>query len=555
MELNDSPEITATTLWETAKAYIRGKIISYSSYKKKKQIQLQQLLQEKIERLSQNSDKNANEITNLQLPLDKISQEKNNFLIHQLKYELVEKNNISGKYLSNLLQRKKDKSMITSIQTTENQLTHNQHEINNTFFSFYEKLYKSENEPNPTKMQSFFKAINLPQLPPDMANFLDSPLSLQDLHKALVQMPNNKAPGPDGYPPEFYKHFWSLLSPLFFRTVIEIKNTSQIPPHMNTAAITLLLKPDKNPTQPTSYRPLSLLNTDLKIITKALASRLEKVTPLLIHLDQTGFIKNRNSSDNLRRLFNLINITQQSNISTIITSLDAEKAFDRVNWTFLFYTLHQFGFGKSFIHWVKTLYTSPKATVTNNGITSSTFTLQRGTRQGCPLSPSLFALFIEPLATAIRQTNGIRGIEVSGTQHKISLYADDILLYLQTPQQSLQETFKIINTYSSISDYSINWNKSTILPLLDNAWDSAAQDSLPEMHVGNIRYLGINISPRLSELFSLNHNPMLKTKEDDLERWTNLPLTLIGRIASVKMKILPKLNYLFSNIPVTPPDK
>ncbi|KAJ0032063.1 hypothetical protein NQD34_002144 [Periophthalmus magnuspinnatus] len=385
-----------------------------------------------------------------------------------------------------------------------------------------------------------------------MAEFLDAPLSLQDLHKALLQMPNNKAPGPDGYPPEFYKHFWNLLSPLFNRTVTEIKNTSQIPLHMNTAAITILLKPDKDPTQPTSYRPLSLLNTDLKIITKALALRLEKVTPLLIHLDQTGFIKNRNSSDNLRRLFNLINIAQQSNIRTIITSLDAEKAFDKVNWTFLFHTLQQFGFGESFIHWIKTLYTSPRATVTTNGITSPSFTLHRGTRQGCPLSPGCSPLLIEPLAVAICQNNSIQGIYVSDTHHKISLYADDILLYLQKPQQSLHETFKIINTFSSISDYTINWNKSTILPLSDEGGSSAAQDSFPGMHTGNIKYLGINISPRLLELFSLNHNPLLKTIENDLERWTNLPLSLIGRIASVKMKILPKLNYLFANIPATP---
>lgn len=453
------------------------------------------------------------------------------------------------------MQRKKDKSIITSIQTPENQFTCNHQEINNTFRLFYEKLYSSENEPNPSEINTFFKSITLRQLPPDMVNFLDSPLSLEDLQKSLFQMPNNKAPGPDGYPPEFYKHFWPLLSPLFIRTVNEIKNTSQIPSHMNTAAITVFLKPDKDPTQPANYRPISLLNVDLKIITKALASRLEKVTPLLIHPDQTGFIKNRNSSDNLRRLFNLINISQQSSLKTIITSLDAEKAFDKVNWTFLRHTLHQFGFGESFIHWINTLYTSPKATVTTNGITSSTFTLHRGTRQGCPLSPSLFALFIEPLATAIRENNSIKGITVSDIEHKISLYADDILLYLQNPHQSLRETFKIISTFSSISNYSINWNKSTILPLSHNAWDFAAQNSLPEMHIGDIKYLGINISSRLSELFLLNHSPILKTIEKNLECWTNLPLSLIGRIASVKMKILPKLNYLFTSIPVTPPDK
>lgn len=85
--------------------------------------------------------------------------------------------------------------------------------------------------------------------------------------------------------------------------------------------------------------------------------------PSIIHPDQTGFIKNRYASDNIHRLFNPVDMSQKQQHKTIIVSLDAEKAFDKVNWTFLFTMLHRFGFGESFIHWIKTLYTSPRATV------------------------------------------------------------------------------------------------------------------------------------------------------------------------------------------------
>ncbi len=104
---------------------------------------------------------------------------------------------------------------------------------------------------------------------------------------------------------EFYKHFWSILSPLFIRMIIESKQKSKLPDNMNTATISLLLKPNKDPTLPSSYRPISLINVDIKIIAKALAYRLEKVTPSIIHPDQTGFIKGRLASNNTRRLFNL----------------------------------------------------------------------------------------------------------------------------------------------------------------------------------------------------------------------------------------------------------
>lgn len=170
---------------------------------------------------------------------------------------------------------------------------------------------------------------------------------------------------------------------------------------MNTALISVLPKPNKDPTLCSSYRPISLINTDLKIISKTLTIRIEGAIQTLIHPDQTGFIKGRQSSNNTCRLFNLMNIVQQENINAIVTSLDAEKAFDKVNWTFLFTTLEKFGFGESFIHWIRTLYNSSMAAVTTNGITSQPFSLQRGTRQGCLLSPSLFAICIEALANAI----------------------------------------------------------------------------------------------------------------------------------------------------------
>lgn len=169
------------------------------------------------------------------------------------------------------------------------------------------------------------------------------------------------------------------------------------------------------------------------------------------------------------------------------------------------------------IQWIKTLYNIPLASVITNGIISP-FQLQRGTRQGCPLSPLLFALFLEPLAAAIRQNDKITGVLSINTNHKISLYADDILLFLQNPKTSLTEIIKLINEYSIISDYSINWTKSTILPLNRSIQDTP---------------------------FKINN----------ITRWMNLPLSIIGRIATVKMCILPKLLYLFTMTPVQPTKK
>lgn len=559
LEMNDSPETSPSLLWETGKAVIRGTIISYASHKKRKQQELENALELKIKQLTNQYDINANEQTLQELKqaktqLDDILNKKADFIIQQLKHDQFQYSNKSTKLLANLLQHKKEKSIISTIQNKSGVTTYNPQEINDIFLQYYTDLYSSDCTPNTSEIETFLNRLDLPVLSADRVQTLEAPLTANEIYKSLIKMPNNKSPGPDGFPAEYYKHFWDILSPLLLRLIEEIKNTSTIPPYMNTAIITLIPKPNKDLTQPANYRPLSLINVDLKIITKTLATRLETVIPLLIHFDQTGFIKNRHSSDNLRKLFNLINIAQQDKAKSIILSLDAEKAFDKVNWQFLFHTLRKFGFGESFIHWIQTLYTSPRATVTTNGITSASFTLHQGARQGCPLSPYLFALFIEPLATAIRNDAEIKGIQSGTEEYKLSLYADDLLLHLQNPYPSLQKSLSVINSFSTLSNYTINWTKSTLLPLSQNSWDPAAQASFPLLQVGNIKYLGITISPRLSELFNLNYPPLLKKIEDYLQSWKNLPLSLIGRISAVKMKILPQITYLFTMVPAIPTD-
>ena len=109
------------------------------------------------------------------------------------------------------------------------------------------------------------------------------------------------------------------------------------------------------------------------------------------------------------------------------------------------------------------LYNTPKSAVITNNLISQHFTLHRATRQGCPLSLSLVALFFLTISSSNTSKQQYHGHTNNKITHKISLYADDILLFLQNPNNSVKELIKIINTYSNISDYTINWNKSTIL--------------------------------------------------------------------------------------------
>lgn len=146
-------------------------------------------------------------------------------------------------------------------------------------------------------------------------------------------------------------------------------------PSWNEATIVVIHKEGKDPTKCQSYRPISLLNTDLRILTAIFAKRLSKIATEIISPDQTGFMAGRHCGDNVRRLLNIISYSKTNQEESIILSLDAQKAFDRVSWQYLHKTLERFQFGPNFLKWIQILYSNPQAVVKVNGTISERFIL------------------------------------------------------------------------------------------------------------------------------------------------------------------------------------
>lgn len=241
--------------------------------------------------------------------------------------------------------------------------------------------------------------------------------------------------------------------------------TQSLPDSFSMAIITVIHKKNKDPLKCSTFRPISLLNADYKLISKALANRLRKFLPKLINLDQVGFIQKRSSASNMCRLLNVIHRATSNPEPSIAVTLDAEKAFGRLEWPNLLKVLSKFGFGSYFINWVRRLYKKPQAKIIINGQMSTAFPLSRSSRRGCPLSLGLFVMAVEPLAEMIRQDSEIKGVKVGQTIHKINLMADDIILYLTNPFDSLAKLKTVLHTFGTVSGFKVNYNKSEILPL------------------------------------------------------------------------------------------
>ena len=558
-DLNVGSTKRIASVWEASKAYIRGYLISQSSYRKKmanlKIKDLESQIKNKETELAQcYSEHRFKEVCNLKYQLNEIFNKKAEYALFRLKTNFYESGEKAGKLLATQLKRKDASLLIPAINNDKGEVLTDNVEINRIFKDFYENLYRSEMSVDQAKYADFFSKIDIPEVSQTQVNMLDAPIDESEVRAAILTMKSQRSPGLDGFCAEYYKVNIDLLAPILTKVYTEALEVGLLPPTFNDAVITILLKKEKDPYEPSSYRPISLENVDCKILSKVLAMRLEKVLPKIINEDQVGFIKGRSSADNLRRLLHLMWINHKKEAPIAAFSLDAMKAFDRVEWGYLIYTLQAFGFGEGFIKWVKVLYSAPRAAVLTNGTMSPFFHLGRGTRQGDPLSPLLFTLFVEPLAVAIRDDLNIKGVMAGGQMHKMFLYADDILLILSDPASSIPGVMDIIENFSKMSGYKINWQKSEVMPVSVGC-SIADIGAFPFTWIpSGMKYLGIRLTTDFQTLVQINMDPVLQNIKTNFAKWKMINLSLWGKINTVKMMVSSKINYISMMIPLTIPE-
>ena len=275
----------------------------------------------------------------------------------------------------------------------------------------------------------------------------------------LESFQNNKTPGNDGIPIEFYRKFWPLISESFIQCTNECFEKGKMSCSQKRTVITLIEKKGKDRSFLENWRPISLVNVDAKIMSKAIATRIKNVLPNIIHHNQTGLIKDRYIGETVRSILDIMDFTAKENIPGLLIFIDFQKAFDSLERNFLQRCLESFNFGPDFIRWVMTFYKNIQSCVINNGILSDYFTIERGVRQGDPLSSYLFVVAVETLAIAIRQNSLIKGITIGKTETKLLQYADDTTTVL-SDINSAQTIFRLLDDFKNISGLAVNPTKT-----------------------------------------------------------------------------------------------
>jgi hypothetical protein len=264
--------------------------------------------------------------------------------------------------------------IIPKLVKDNGEIIQEQFEILNETKQFYEKLYsKPKHELNTADLHSELKFKDIPKLSEEEAVLLEGKITLQEASKTLQKMKANKSPGSDGFSTEFFKVFWKYLGFFVVRSINYAYDNDNMSITQRHGIITLLPKGDKPRQFLRNWRPITLLNTIYKIATGTIANRIKNFLDKLINSDQTGFISNRYIGENIRLIYDIMQYTEENDISGLLLLIDFEKAFDTVSWNFMQKTLSYFNFGPNIHKWVKLFYNKSTSAINQGGNLSVTF--------------------------------------------------------------------------------------------------------------------------------------------------------------------------------------
>lgn len=553
---NNKEDANFLNVWETAKAVFRGLVINYIAGKRKKERARRDKLIEdltKSEAMLQQDPNNRELNMNLKLvrhQINLLDQEDLEKKLRWMKQRQFENANKQGRWLTYRLKKEKERSRIHNLREGNGEWITGEEGKKKIAQEFYSDLYRKEDK-SEQEIKKYLEESDLPKIPDISREILDREITEGEIERVMGKQKTGKTPGTDGLPIEYYKALWEVLSPYMTELFNRVIQEGQIPNSWSEALITLLPKEGSDLSLIQNYRPISLLNADYKLFAAVLAERLKGFLNQFIHEDQNGFLPGRQIRDNVRIIMNVLEYYETHiDKQLALVFVDAQKAFDRVSWSFLVGLLQHMQFGERFIQAIRSIYSKQSAKILINGDVSEQICIEKGTRQGCPLSPLLFILSLEPLLRGIRRNLEIKGLHIKNQQYKIQAYADDLVFILEDPTLSGPNLINELGKYGNVAGLKINKEKTKVITKnLTTKQGKELEANLGFQIVNKLRYLGIILSAKCTTIKEDNYLKLLHRTEQDLEKWKNLQTSLLGRIAIIKSYILPKWTYLFYTAP------
>ena len=535
--------------WDQGKFYLREVTRSYSRSKAADQRSKKTSLTRQMHQLKRSFDRGDRTAFGKSC---EVQQELRGIALHEARAAQVrarcqwaEEGETSSSFFLNLETHHKAQQTMHSIRDRETGLVrHDPFEILGVWRSYYSNLFTAQ-DCDPVAQDEMLSQLHRRLSTAERAG-CEGNLTLDECFEALKGMPKGKTPGSDGFPMEFYQTLWQTLGADLVRVLNAAFEAGQLSTSQRRGLIIVLYKKnDKLDTK--NWRPISLLNVDYKIATRAISGRLLGVMGSIIGPDQTCGVRGRSISENLFTIRDLLEYVERENLPLALLSLDQEKAFDRVDWGFLHRVLETFNFGPDFMNWVKLFYTDVESVVVINGWTSSFFRPSRGVRQGCPLSPLLYVLSIEVLAECIRKSPRITGVTIPHSMDpcKCSGYADDTTVAV-TNDESIEETFNVYNKFERASGARLNRGKSK--GMWAGSWKDRQDTPYGLQWVKQLPLLGATFS--VGDYSTPTWEPAVSNLESRLSAWAGRQLSFQGKTVVINSLALSQVWHLCHVFPV-----
>ncbi|XP_026400442.1 uncharacterized protein LOC113296351 [Papaver somniferum] len=363
----------------------------------------------------------------------------------------------------------------------------------------------------------------------------------EEIKQAVFDLGADSAPGPDGFSGCFYRHCWDIIQDDLVKAVIHCWGTGHIPNGVNSSFIILLDKV-RGANNLRNFRPIGLSNFFFKIFTKILATRLGSVLDKLVSEEQVAFMKGRNIHENISLASEMVNeLHIKRKDGNIGLKLNISQAFDTVSWSFVLEVFRRYGFSEQWCSWIFNILNSARISILLNGNPEGYFKINRGLRQGDPLSPLLFVLIEDVLSRNITKLFSEKKMNHMVTRGSFSpthlFFADDIMIFCKGNLKSLQNLVDLLGKYQRASGQTVCRQKSKIY----YGGGSLSRRTYLADYLGmsvatfSDRYLGVQIMPGSVKYHHIA-NVVEKIKAQ-LAGWKGRHLSFNDRIVMVKSVI------------------
>lgn len=526
--------------WENTKFLIKKFSIKYCKFRQKCKNTIKGKVQQSLRMELNKENKDMRKIMELQGELKEIEEKEfeGAKLRSKAKYEVQGEK--CTKFFFDLEKKRGKAERIKEIRGKNGEIVEGNERILEEIKDFYEDLFSARGVEEQDK-KTLLNQIKAKVSEEDKKE-CDQDIKEEEIDRAISQLNKRKSPGIDGLGTEFYVCFKAVLLKILNEVFKEIFEREEINERTRMGLMKLVYKRKGEKADLRNYRPITMLNTDLKILAKVLANRLKEVMPSIIETNQAYGVKGRDIADITMSIRDTIWYMKEKKKEGYVISLDFEKAFDRVEHEYLFEILKTFGFGENFTKWIRILYTGAMTKIKCNGFLTNCFRITRSIRQGCPLSALLYTLVSEPLGLAIKQKDGIEGLKIEGNEveGKVFQYADDTTVIVQG-KESVKEVMNVVNEYCRGSGSKVNEDK-TVYMRFGKA--TALTECFNFKEVEEIRILGVLMGKNERKVRDEMWEQLVTDIGRRLNLWRLRTLTLKGKVLVLNVLMVSKLWYV-----------